>query len=449
MGTTFATHPADPMSRRRWLAVAAGSAALLPACGAQSGQPAADQLQVKPGVTVRVHMRGGENILEHLMPQFEAEHKVKVQIEPLTGTGDYYQKLQVLQVSGSAADVYWGSSDMGAGHLWVHQGLIRLVDDLVARDKLATSEYFPAAIDAVQFEKKLYAIPYKFQPSFVALYFNQNQLASDGIAPPDGNKLTYDELAQLSAKLTRPGENGTRFGLMASGLNPTYQQLACFARAWGTDLLTDDGKKSQLAQPKVLEALQWNYNLIHRLNASPKTGETADFTKGTLAMSQGGSWNKSYNNSIKDFTVRNTLMPKGRSGKRGSMGITDFKVINKATPHVAESWALMKFLTGKDFGVMLGEGLPGQTTSATSGGRKDVFNHERLLANPLHKIFIEAAESAMPVRVPWNFQGTEYANALQAGISPMLKGETPLGMGQLADLDRRLQQILDQPRPGK
>jgi ABC-type glycerol-3-phosphate transport system substrate-binding protein len=130
------------------------------------------------------------------------------------------------------------------------------------------------------------------------------------------------------------------------------------------------------------------------------------------------------------------------------MGVTDFLSITKRSPNVAEAWALSKHLTDKETGIRLGEGgITG--ASGTSGGRKDVFHSERLLANPLHKVWIEAAEQALPLKVPWNFLGEEHQRVLNEGMNPILRGEVAVNASTLAELDRKLQVVLDRPRPGK
>ena len=61
-------------------------------------------------------------------------------------------------------------------------------------------------------------------------------------------------------------------------------------------------------------------------------------------------------------------------------------MMNKGTKYQKESWELTKMLCDKETGIRLGEGRGG--ASGTCGARPDAFNDPRLLANPLHQIWI-------------------------------------------------------------
>jgi multiple sugar transport system substrate-binding protein/raffinose/stachyose/melibiose transport system substrate-binding protein len=438
------------LTRRRWLrqgATAAAPAAVLAgACGPQAPAPGTS-LAIKPGTSIRLHVRTGTEVdtLEERIPILEREQNIKVVVEHFPG-GEYYEKVKILLASDSIGDVLWGASATGQGNLWAYTGVIRFVDDLIKAEKFDLSPYYPAAIEGVKFEGKLYGLPYKLQPGPMGIYYNVDAFEKAGYRPPDLNT-TFDQLTDLARKIHQPG---VLWGFFGTGANPGYQWVVHYLRAWGTDVISDDGKKSQLATPKGLAALQWYHDLVFKHRVAPQLPpQNADFERGQVAMFQSGSWSKSVPLRVRDaFRVMNTLMPKGPSGRRGSMGVTDFMAITKASKHVAEAWALTKHLTDKETGIRLGEG--GATgASGTSGGRKDVFHSERLLKNPLHKVWIEAAENALPLKVPWNFEGEEHQRVLNEGMNAILSGEQALNQSTLAELDRRLQVVLDRPRPGR
>ncbi|HEX2185712.1 MAG TPA: sugar ABC transporter substrate-binding protein [Chloroflexota bacterium] len=404
--------------------------------------------RVKPGVTIRLHVRVGTEVdtLNERIPLLEQQHSIKVEVEPFPG-GEYFDKVQTLLAGDSLGDVIWGASATGLGHLWAHSGVVRFVDDLVRTEKFDLSAYYPAAIEGSKFEGKLYGLPYKLQPGPMGIYYNVDAFVKAGQQPPDGNT-TFDQLTELARRMTQPG---VLWGFFGTGENPGYQFVVHYARAWGGDVISDDGKRSQLAVPAVVEAMRWYRDLIFQHRAAPPANQTqdADFEKGQVAMFQSGSWSKSIPLRVKDaFRVMNTLMPRGPGGRRGSMGVTDFLAVTRRSPHAAEAWALTKHLTDKETGIRLGEGgITG--ASGTSGARKDVFHSERLLANPLHKVWIEAAEGAMPLKVPWNFLGEEHQKVLNEGLNPILKGEQAANAATLAEVDRTLQVVLEKPRPGR
>lgn len=445
---TLATGGGGAITRRRWMARAAAAAGVpVLACGAPEATPAAGNLKTKPGATIRLHVRTGSEVdtLEERLPLLEQARNFKVTVEHFPGN-EYYEKVKILLAGNSIGDVLWGASSTGQGNLWAHSGVIRFVDDLVRAEKFDLGAYYPSAIEGVKFEGKVYGLPYKLQPGPMGIYYNVDALTKAGVKPPDLGT-TFEQLVELARRTSQPG---ALWGFMGTGTNPGYQWVVHYLRAWGADGISEDGKKSQLAAPKGLAALQWYHDMVFKHRLSPQfPPQDANFEQGQVAMLQSGSWSKSLPLRVKDaFQVQNTLMPKGPSGKRGSMGVTDFKAIAKASPHVAEAWALTKHLTDKETGIRLGEGgVSG--ASGTSGGRKDVFHSERLLKNPLHKVWIEGAENALPLRVPWNFEGEEHQKVLNDGINAILRGEVALNQSTLSELDRQLQVVLDRPRPGR
>jgi multiple sugar transport system substrate-binding protein len=446
------------LTRRAWMAGSAGVLAVAAwgalgagagcAPGAPEGSSGAGPARIKPGTQVRLHVRVGTEVdtLNERIPLLEQQQGIKVEVEPFP-QAEYFDKIQTLVAGDSLGDVIWGASATGLGHLWAHSGVVRFVDDLVRAEKFDLGAYYPSAIEGSRFEGKLYGLPYKLQPGPMGLYYNVDALAKAGQPPPDANT-SFAQLAELARRLTQPG---TLWGFFGTGENPGYQFAVHYVRAWGGDVISDDGKKSQLATPAAVEAIRWYRDLIFQHQAAPPANQTqnADFEKGQVALLQSGSWSKSIPVRVKDaFRVLNTLMPRGPSGRRGSMGVTDFLAVTRRSAAVAEAWALTKHLTDKETGIRLGEG--GVTgASGTSGGRKDVFHSERLLANPLHKVWIEAAENALPLKVPWNFLGEEHQKVLNEGLNPILRGEAAPNAATMAELDRRLQVVLDRPRPGR
>ncbi|CAA9215072.1 MAG: hypothetical protein AVDCRST_MAG77-156 [uncultured Chloroflexi bacterium] len=455
-GGTIATGLTRRAFGRRATLFAAGGAATtsvlgLAACGAggagsaTSGETVAVP-KVRPGTTVRLHVRTGNeaDTLKERLPVLEAEQGVKTEIEAF-GQNEYYEKIQVLLAGDSIGDVVWGSNSTGQGALWAFSNTFRYADDLIKAEKFDLSAYYPSAVEGVKFEGKAFGLPFKFHPGPMAIYYNVDAFTKEGQKAPDGN-LTFDQVAELARKMTQPG---IRWGFRTGDNNPGYQWAVNYARTWGTDIISADGKKSQLAQPQVIQGLQWVHDMMYRHRAAPTwPPKDASFEQGQVAMLQSTSSSKNLNVRVKDFTVMDVLMPKGPTGKRGSMGVTDFLSITRSSKNATEGWALVKHLCDKETGIRLGEG-GASTGSGTSGARKDVFQSERLLANPLHKIWIEAAETAQPLLVPFNFLGEEHQKVLNEGLNPIFKGEVPLNQSTLAEIDRRLQVVLDKPRPGR
>jgi multiple sugar transport system substrate-binding protein len=448
--TTAPAKPAEPTKP----AAAATAAPAKPA--AEATVPAV----IKPaagskGITLRYHSRTGSeaDTLNERLPEFADKFGIEVKPEQFPGN-EYYQKVQTLIAGNQVGDVLWMALSIG-WPIWGATGVLQPVDDFVNQEKFDTSVYYKAAIDQLIYQGKLYALPFKLQPGQMGIYYNANAFQEAGVKEPTMD-MTFDDLLNLAKSLTKAsGDRVERFGFLpwlSSGDNPGgWQMTVHYARAFGAELLDAEGKKSQLTDPKFKQAITWVYDAIFKHKVAPSlkqiTGDVdAMFVAGAGAMFQSGSWTKSVPTRVKDkFTVKDVLMPKGPSGKRGSQAIADAIGMSAKTKNPKEAWELTKFLTDKETGIRLGEGRGG--ASGTSGGRKDVFEDARLKANPLHPVWIEAIAIAEPPRYAANFRTQEYNQVLWQKLTALFVGDEQPTDKFFQELDVAVQQVLDLPKP--
>jgi multiple sugar transport system substrate-binding protein len=441
-------------------AAAAGAPTTAPAAGAQAttapaaAKPAA---ATKPGTTLRYHARTGSeaDTLNDRLPEFTQKTGVEVKAETFPGGNEYYQKMQTLIAGGQLGDVLWSSYGLG-WPIWGASGVMRPLDDFVQQEKFDLAQYYKAAVDQFTYQGKLYGLPFKLQPATMGIYYNADQVKEAGKEP--GPTMTYDDLVQLARSYTKTSGNRTeRWGFLpywTSGNDATggWFVVTTYVRAWGGELMNEDGTKSLMTDPKVKEAITYMHDLCFKHKVAPTYKDIPNsdhdgmFVAGNATMYQSGSWTKSVPTRVKDrFVVKDTLMPKGPSGQRGGMNIADMVAVNAKTQYPKESWELTKFLTDKETGIRLGEGRGG--ASGTSGGRPDVFGDERLMKLPLHPIWKEAVESAPGPRYAGNFRTTEYNTALWQKMIGLLVGDEPLADKFFNELNAALQQVLDMPKP--
>jgi len=182
------------------------------------------------------------------------------------------------------------------------------------------------------------------------------------------------------------------------------------------------------------------------VGGDPASPQDSMFVAGTGAMFQSGSSAKSLPTRVKDkFVVKDTLMPMGPGNNRGSMAGVDVIMLNKQTKFQKESWELAKLLCDKETGIRLGEGRGG--ASGTCGARPDSFNDPRLMVNPLHPVWIKAAEDAGPLYVPANFRGGEIDTLIKQKLGGLYNGDEKFEQKFFDDLNAGVQQILDKPKP--
>jgi ABC-type glycerol-3-phosphate transport system substrate-binding protein len=443
------------ITRRDVIAVFGASAAgTLAACGPSAGQPAV----VKPGsrsAQLRLHVRTGAeaDTLDERLPAFTARFpSVKVTLEPFPG-GEYQTKIVALMAANSLGDTLWGGNAQSQSSKWAYLGGLLPLDEFVRREKFDLNQYYKATVDGGKLDGKLYGLPFKLHPSFCVIYYNVNAVSETGQRPPDAS-WTWEQVIDLSRRLKKSdGATVSRWGLLLPVTGQAAQFWFTWGRSWGIDLYSADGKRAQLEDPKFIAAIQFIHDLIFKHQVAPNgqqlsaiQGAGTGFENGFGGLMQGSSSQKSMPTRVQGkFQIANFRWPKGPSGQRGSIAISDYIHVARQSAFPEEAWELTKHLTDKETGIRLGEGTGG--ASGTCGGRPDVYKHERLLANPLHKAWLEAVEEVMPFREPWNFRGQDIEDkVLKPEMDKLWRGEQAPTPGFFKQLNGLVQQILDQPR---
>ena len=141
-------------------------------------------------------------------------------------------------------------SDTGS---WAGRGAIDPIDDLVSRDKFDLGQFYPILVDQVKYNGKLYGIP-----QFVNLdliYLNLDVFKEAGVDPATFDPGNWDILQQIGEKLAKV-ENGK---VVRTGFDTKMQDNRLWLWSWanGATLISEDGKKANFTDPKVIEALTW------------------------------------------------------------------------------------------------------------------------------------------------------------------------------------------------
>jgi multiple sugar transport system substrate-binding protein len=407
---------------------------------------------------LRLHVRTGNeaDTLADRLPEFEARvpgAKVKIESFP---AAEYFAKLQTLTAGGQLGDVLWGIVHQGWGPYFLASGVTLALDTLIEGDKFDLNQYYPVAIQATRvFENKILGLPFKLQPFAIGLYYNATAFDEEKVQPPTLNT-TQAELVEIAKKMQKNDASGrpTRFGFLPALIGTAYESLVTVVRPFGGDVMSADGTKAVLNSPAAVAGMKWIYDMvfqdkvapsIQQLGGDPASPLDSMFVADTGAMFQSGSSAKSLPTRVKDkFVVKDTLMPMGPGNNRGSMAGVDVIMINKQTKFQKESWELTKLLCDKETGIRLGEGRGG--ASGTCGARPDSFNDARLMVNPLHQVWIKAAEDAGPLYVPANFRGGEIDTLIKQKLGGLYNGDEKFEQKFFDDLNAGVQQILDKPK---
>ena len=320
--------------------------------------------------------------------------------------------------------------------------------------------YYKTAVDAAKvYQNKMCGLPFKLQPFVIGLYYNNTAFTEAKVAPPTLDT-TPDQFVEIAKQMTKTDASGrpSQFGFLPQQVGTAtggYETMVVTTREFGGDVHSMDGKKATVNTPESIAGVKWIYDMVfthkvapsvQQLGGDPANPQDAMFVAGQGAMYQAGSSAKSLPTRVKDkFEVKDTMMPLGPTKSRGSMAGVDIIQLNKKGTHQKESWELTKLLCDKETGIRLGEGRGG--ASGTCGARPDAFNDPRLLANPLHQIWIEQAEKAGPLLVPANFRGGEIDTLIKQKMSGLFNGDEKFEQKFFDDLNTGLQQILDKPAP--
>jgi multiple sugar transport system substrate-binding protein len=449
------TKPAEskPAETKPAAPAAAAQPTTAPAKPAEAAKPAAPAaaapaVSKKLGGEIRLHLRTGpeEDTMKAVLPKFTEDTGVQVKLETFP-TDEYFVKVSTLMAGGTAGDVMW--SIYRNTPRWANNKVIMPLDDLAKAANTDLSAYWPASVEAAKYQGQLYALPFKLHPGPTAVYYNVNMAKDAGVTMPERQFASWDELIKTAKALTKNGVFGFQMSLTPNSTN-TLQTVNMYLRSWGSDIYSEDGKKTLLADQKSKDAITHMYKLIHEEKIAPSA---KDFTTagedlliaGRTAMLQAASSTKSVPTKIGGkFEVRNLLMPNGPGGTFGSQAITDHIVVNAKTQNKEAAWELCKLLCGKEVGIRLGGGTGG-TASGTTGAMIEVFNDPSIMANPLHPIFIDLVKNAVPPRQPANLREEEVATALHQNLQPVFLGERKPDDAFFTELAAAVQRVLDQP----
>ena len=463
-------------SRRRVLAAlglsaAAGSGALLAACGGDAAPAAAPTKAPAPAaptaaaavaaptaapqptkapemVEVTFHSRGGPPtgqevmLYEEQMPLFMKKYpNIKVKHEGFTGE-DYLKKITVLLAGNTIGDALWVAIGGGVIYNLAAQKALRAVDDLVAKEKFDLKQYYDGCIEGMKREGKLFGLPFKSHPGIAMMFYNQSLYESKGAGIPTKD-WTLDQLVENAKKVT---------GNDVYGYYPllTQKTILALTRAHGGELLDAEGKKSQLNSPPAVAAVTWMYEAIHKHKITPTPealtalgGDAKAFGAGKIGAFRTGTYFQlTAQNEVKDsFKWFTTVHPKGPAGKGGSDYEADAYSLTQASKKVDGAWEWVKWICNQESGIRLGE------IGGTVGGRPDVYRSDRLLKDPLRKVFLEAMEGAQAGRPAYNTRFAEYETAMQDGLLPLWQGKETPSKSFMDNVTTQVQVVLDRPLP--
>ncbi|HMN26939.1 MAG TPA: sugar ABC transporter substrate-binding protein [Caldilineaceae bacterium] len=439
------------LSRRAFLKTTAFSAAglVLAACAAPAapGAGSATGGAAPAGEAVEIihfdrNIPQDIDFRKELADRFhEANPNLTVKIEVMPD--DYAATLITRIASGTAGDCFRYGTHYGLANLAL-RGIFYALDDYVAQDGYDLSVYFKGSIDACRVEGKLYALPVNGHPGWSAIYYMPELFTEAGVAEPT-DKWTYDDMTQAARSLTKASSDQIdQYGLWVA---PYYEASLTPIDAFGGWPMDETGTKARFDDPNTIAGVQWIRDTMQEYKVAlpnPSFDSRVQlWSSGKVAMVLSGIWEGSY---LGDATPEGKSLkvatgPIGPSGHRGGfVGVNVFPILQNSK-HPYETWQWQKFICSKEVGIenvkRIGE----------PGLRTDVWEDPSLSEDPLVKPHYELLQVVKPMPVPANGRLSEIADPVQQIYTAIWLNEISVEDG-CAQIQEKLQAILDQPKPG-
>ncbi|MEV4816642.1 extracellular solute-binding protein [Micromonospora tulbaghiae] len=271
----------------------------------------------------------------------------------LTITEGAFDEQQFLSAvaSGNPPDlVYMDRKLIGT---YAERGSIQPLTDCVEKQRIDMAEYRQSAREQVTLDGTVYGIP-EFSQVRV-LYLNEALLKRAGLGADDVNLADWAGLPALNARLA--AVSGGR--LSRIGIDPKIPEfLPMWAKANGADMISADGTRANLTDPKVVEALTTGVGLIQAQGGWGKFKsfrDTFDFfgAQNPLAKNQIAAWpmeewflNQAAKNSPDAELVVKPFVD--RQGKPLSLSSGQAWVITKGAKNPEAACAFVKQMTATD-----------------------------------------------------------------------------------------------------
>jgi multiple sugar transport system substrate-binding protein len=189
----------------------------------------------------------------------------------------------------------------------------------------------------------------------LALYYNKDLFDVSRVDYPDGT-WTHTDYLEAMKRLTFDRGTDGQIDVWGSMLDITWERIQVHVNGWGGRFVdTDDPRRSRMAQPEALAAMDWirarmwDDHVMASLLDVQNVETRQAFVMQKIAMVEDGSW------ALKDilagapFRVGVAPLPAGPA-RRVTLATTDGFAIYAGTRHPEAAWELLKFLVSREYG---------------------------------------------------------------------------------------------------
>jgi len=355
------------------------------------------------------------SVLKPLLAQFQTAHPA-CSVKLLHIPENYFQKLHILIAGNLAPDVMLVNSINAP--IYARHGLLK---NLTAN--VAPGQFYPNALEALSYDKKLMALPRDL--SNLVVFYNRDLLKKAGLSDPS-DSWTWPQLLAMAQKLTVDANHDGRpeqFGVSFYAKPPLFWQP--FVWSAGGDLFSPDLTAPIVIQANTQQALTFYADLRNKYHVAPRQSDSGGASMSQLFLQQqvaflvSGRWSVPVFREQAQFDWDVVPFPIGPSGKsRVGIDASGYAVSQKSA-HPQEALKLAEFLASKDaIAAFTKDGL-------IVPARADVAESP-LFLNPDQKphhsrYFLSIIADGVPTHLPerWN----EIAEELQLGLQPVWEGK--------------------------
>ena len=330
------------------------------------------------------------DILKPILQDFETKNP-DIKVDFMHIPQNYFQKLHLLFASNTAPDVIFINNLYLP--IYANAGLL---EDLSDSD-LANENFFPKAIEAMEYKGKIYAIPRDV--SNLVVYYNKDLFDSKNVRYPDKNT-TFQEFLEIAKKITSPQE-----GIFGVSFEEEPLFYLPYLMSEGGGILSDDLLTNILNSEESLRGINFYADLRTKHHVAPTKSESASatmaqmFLQGKIGMHISGRWLVPKYRETAEFDWDVTQFPKGTKGSIVPLDASGWAISSKSN-HKDEAIRLIKYLSSK-------ESLEKFSSSGlVVPARIDAANSKNFLDDKKPKnakVFLEIISTSKPTPVSVNY----------------------------------------------
>lgn len=297
---------------------------------------------------------------------------------------DYWTKLQTQASSDTLPDLFW----LNSGYFLTYANADKLasIEPLISDGSIDLSNYPTALVDSYEYDGVQYGVPKDFDT--FGIWYNPALFLKAGVAEPTGN-WTWDDFANAAHRLRAALKPEDGYGVVSemTAFSSLYNSI------WqaGGDVLSADGKSSEIDSPATVKAIEFWQGL--RADGSiPSPQQLSDtsaldwFGSGKAAMYISGSYDRTaIVDSSLGSAVQAAALPQNEERATIAGGLT--VAASASGKNLAAARAFQAYLASQD--AQNEQGALGAIIPAFQGTQKGWIG---TMPNTNLSVFIDAVE---------------------------------------------------------